>query len=157
MVGFGYFFYSASNLTRCVTAFLILALGVCTAVVNRREKRRFGEMSCIRDGESICNFARSFDTRRTDTWVIRAAHQEIQQLLKSFMPNFPVRASDSLLDDLHIALDDIEDLLVDIAARSGYSLDETENNPFYGKIVTVSDLVLFINAQPRMTTVRPSA
>ena len=73
------------------------------------------------------------------------------------MPAFPVRASDLLLKDLHIDSDDIEDLLVDIAARSGYSLDETENNPLYGKINTVHDLVLFINAQPRLTTVRPSA
>jgi hypothetical protein len=92
-----------------------------------------------------------------DTWVIRAAHQEIQQLMKSYVPAFPVRASDLLLDDLHIDPDDIEDLLVDIAARSGHSLDETESNPFYGKINAVRDLVLFINAQPRLATVRPWA
>ena len=156
MVGFGYFFYSSSSLIRVLTAFLILALCVCTAVMNRWEKRRFEGMSRIRDGESICHFARSFDTRHTDTWVIRAAHQEIQQLLKSYMLDFPVRASDSLLDDLHIDSEDVEDLLVDIAARSGHSLAETESNPFYGKINTVSDLVLFINAQPRMTAVRLS-
>jgi len=157
MVGFGYFFYSSSRLIRVLTAFLILALCVYTAVMNRREKRRFEGISRIRDGESICKIARSFDTRHTDTWVIRAAYQEIQQLLKSYMPDFPVRASDSLLDDLHIDSEDVEDLLVDIAARSGHSLAETESNPFYGKINTVSDLVLFINAQPRMTAVRLSA
>lgn len=131
----------------------MLALCIYTTVMNRREKRRFVGMGSLRDGESICNFARSFDTRHTDTWIIRAAHQEIQQLLKSYMPDFPVRATDSLLDDLHIDSDDIEDLLVDIAARSGHSLDETQSNPLYGKLNTVSDLVLFINAQPRMRTV----
>jgi hypothetical protein len=157
MVGFGYFFYSSSNLIRVLAAFLILALCVYTAVANRREMRRFQGIGRIRDGESICNFARSFDTRRTDTWVIRAAHQEIQQLLKSYMPDFPVRASDSLLDDLHIDSDDVKDLLVDVAARSGHSLAETESNPFYGKINTVSDLVFFINAQPRITAARQSA
>jgi acyl carrier protein len=73
------------------------------------------------------------------------------------MPDFPVRASDSLLDDLHIDSDDVKDLLVDVAARSGHSLAETESNPFYGKINTVSDLVFFINAQPRITAARQSA
>lgn len=47
------------------------------------------------------------------------------------MPDFPVRASDSLLD-------------------------ETEANPFFGKINTVSDLVLFMNAQPRQAVVKLS-
>jgi hypothetical protein len=157
LVGFGYFVYSLSNVARCITAFLILAFCGYVTVVNKREKRRFEAMSSIRDEESICTFARSFSTRHVDTWVIRAAHQEIQRLMKSYVPAFPVRASDVLLDDLHIDSDDVEDLLVDIAARSGHSLDETENNPFYGKVDTVRDLVLFINAQPRLATVRPSA
>jgi len=157
LAGFGYFMYSSSNTARCVTAFLILAFCFYVSVINRREKRRFEGMCTTRDEESICTFARSFSTRHVDTWVIRAAHQEIQQLTKSYIPAFPVRASDLLLDDLHMDSDDIEDLLVDIAARSGHSLNETENNPFYGKINTVRDLVLFINAQPRLATIRPSA
>jgi hypothetical protein len=77
--------------------------------------------------------------------------------MKSYIPAFPVRASDSLLADLNIDSDDIEDLLVDIATRSGHSLDEAEKNPFYGKINTVRDLVLFVNAQPRLAPIRPSA
>lgn len=157
LVGFGYFVYSSSNMARCITAFLILSFWVYLSAINKREKRRFEGMCSIRDEESICTFARSFSTRHVNTWVIRAAHQEIQQLMKSYIPAFPVRASDSLLDDLHIDSDDIEDLLVDIAARSGHSLDETESNPLYGKIKTVHDLVLFINAQPRLATVRPFA
>jgi hypothetical protein len=152
LAGLGYFVYSSSNMARCITAFLILAFCVHVTVINRREKRRFERMCSIRDAESICTFARSFSTRHVDTWVIRAAHQEFEQLMKSYIPAFPVRASDSLLDDLHLDSEDIEDLLVDIAARSGHSLDETENNPFYGKILTVRDLVLFINAQPQLAT-----
>lgn len=156
-VGFGYVVYSLSNVARCMTAFLILAFCVYVNIVGNRRKRRFEAMCSIRDEESICSFARSFPTRQVDTWVIRAVHQEIQQLMKSYVAAFPVRASDALLDDLHMDSDDIDDLLVDIAARSGYSLDETERNPFYGKVNTVRDLVLFINAQPRLATGRPSA
>jgi hypothetical protein len=114
-------------------------------------------MSRLRHGESICTFARSFDNRHTDTWVIRAAHQELQQLLKSYVPHFPVRASDSLLQDLHMEDDDVEELIAEIASRSGHSLDETESNPFFGNIHTVSDLVLFINAQPHVAAIQVSA
>lgn len=157
MVGLGYFVYSSSNTARCITAFLIIAFSIHVTVINRREKRRFERMCSIRDEESICTFARSFSTRQVDTWVVRAVHQEIQQLITSYIPAFPVRASDSLMGDLHIDSEDIEVLLVDIAARSGHSLDETENNPFYGKINTVGDLVMFMNAQPQLAAVRPSA
>jgi hypothetical protein len=157
LAGFGYFVYSSSNTARCGTAFLILAFCVWVTVVSKRDKRRIEGICVTRDGESICTFARSFSTGHVDTWVIRAAHQEIQQLMKSYIPAFPVRASDSLFDDLHIDSDDIEDLLIEIAARSGHALDETEKNPFYGKINTVRDLVLFVNAQPRLATIRPSA
>ena len=157
LAGFGYFVYSSSNTARYATAVLILAFCVWVAVINKREKRRLEGMCSTRDEESICTFAQSFSNRHVDTWVIRAAHQEIQQLMKSYISAFPVRASDSLLDDLNIDSDDIEDLLVDIATRSGRSLDETEKNPFYGKINTVRDLVLFVNAQSRLSTIRPYA
>jgi acyl carrier protein len=157
LAGFGYFVYSSSNTARYATVVLILAFCVWVAVINKRGKRRLEGICSTRDEESICAFAQSFSTRHVDTWVIRAAHQEIQQLMKSYVSAFPVRASDSLLDDLNIDSDDIEDLLVDIATRSGHSLDETEKNPFYGKMNTVRDLVLFVNAQQRLATIRPSA
>ena len=31
-----------------------------------------------RDGDSICEFARSFDVKVVDTWVIRAVYEELQ-------------------------------------------------------------------------------
>jgi hypothetical protein len=153
MVGLGYFVYSSSNLVRYVTAILVFAFCGYAAVINRRERHRFEAMASTREKESICGFARSFNTRQTDTWVIRAAHQELQLFLHSYVPGFPVRASDSLLHDLRLDSEDLEDLLLDIAARSGRSLHKPESNPYYGNVLTVSDLVLFINAQPRIMTV----
>lgn len=145
-----YLAYSASDLGRYVIVFFAMAFGCHTFVMNKREKRRLQLMASSREGESLCSFARSFKTRQTDTWVIRAAHQEIQQLLHSYLPHFPVRAFDSLLDDLHLDADDVEDLLRDIAARSGRALKNAERNPYFGKVITVADLVLFINEQPRI-------
>jgi hypothetical protein len=103
-----------------------------------------------RRGESICAFARSFDAREVDTWVIRAVYEEIQSELADAAPNFPVRASDLLLEDLLEDSDDLDMSVVPkVAKRTGRSLDEHLENPHFGKVRSVGDLVLFINAQPR--------
>ncbi|WP_298401943.1 hypothetical protein [Janthinobacterium sp.] len=146
-VGFGYFIYASSARILGVTGTLICVFYVWTIVLNRREKHRLQTLACAREGESICHFARSFDKRKTDTWIIRAAHQELQVFLRPFVA-FPVRASDSLTGDLGLDVDDVEDLIVDVALRAGRSLEQTERNPYYGKVRTVSEVVLFVNAQP---------
>jgi hypothetical protein len=69
--------------------------------------------------------------------------------LVSVHPQFPVRASDRLQK---VLIDDPDDLdmaiAYEIAERTGRSLDAHEANPYFNKVVTVSDLVLFFNAQP---------
>ncbi len=146
-VGFGYFMYASSARVLGVTVTLVCVFYILTTVLNRREKHRLQTLVCAREGESICHFARSFDKRKTDTWIIRAAHQELQVFLRPFVA-FPVRASDSLTGDLGLDVDDVEDLIVDVALRAGRSLEQTERNPHYGKVRTVFDVVLFVNAQP---------
>lgn len=147
-VGAGCFVYYSSAPVLYIAALLVCVFCCFSIVLNRRELHRLELLANSRPGESICNFARSFDKRLTDTWVIRAAYQEIQLLLRSHMAAFPVRASDSLLVDLRIDPEDVEDLLRDIAERSAHTLVRVEENPLYGKVNTVMDLVLFINAQP---------
>lgn len=151
LVGCGYFIYLSSPLVRYMTGAVICSIWGYTIVLNRRTTLRLELLARSRIGESICEFARSFDTQATDTWVIRAAHQELQAVLHSYMPSFPVRASDLLLADLALDIDDLEDLLQDVAERSSRSLDKTEENPHFGKLNTVMDLVLFINAQPKIS------
>ena len=47
--------------------------------------------------------------------------------------------------------DDVDlSLAPDIAQRAGRSLDDTSRNPYFAKVHTVKDLVLFFNAQPRV-------
>ena len=59
---------------------VIVLAGSCllAAIVarnKRRTKRHFTELARARAGQSICEFSRSFDTRETDTWVIRAVYE----------------------------------------------------------------------------------
>jgi len=101
-----------------------------------------------RGEEGICAFARSFDCRKVDTWIIRAVFEELQEELGQPRP-FPLRASDRLVEELGIDLEEIDMTHVPaIAARTGRSLDRCHTNPYWGQVRTVSDLVHFFDAQP---------
>lgn len=156
-VGFGYLLYSASTFARCMIAMACCAAWCHGAAVTKREKRRYEALAGSRQGVSICEFARSFDARQTDTWIMRATYQELQQWLQPYVTAFPVCASDRLSADLHLEADDVDDLLQEIAARSGRSLEKAEDNPWYGSVHTVKDMVAFINAQAATSRRQASA
>jgi hypothetical protein len=119
----------------------IFAILGCLATVedNRRVRRLAVERAC----ESICTFARSFDYRNIDTWIIRAVFEEIGE------SRFPIRAEDRLTADLRIDPDDLEDLVEAIAERTGRPLENVEDNPLFGKVATVRRVVEFFTHQPR--------
>lgn len=117
-----------------------LALVAAEWVAGRRRAQR---IAVARSGESICAFARSFERREVDPWVIRATYEQLVTTC-----GFPVRADDHFERDLCIGDEDLDFEAMDIAKRSGRSLDRAEANPLFGKIKTVRDLVLFLNHQP---------
>jgi len=118
------------------------------AISAKRNGRRLRALASSRDGESICQFARSFDVRSTDTWVIRAVYEETQAELGSDHANLPLRASDRFTE-LGIDHDDLDmDLVPSVSDRTGRSLDNPKANPYFGKVETLADLVMFFNAQP---------
>ena len=41
----------------------------------------------------------------------------------------------------------MDDLLPEVAGRAGYSLQQPESNPLFGRVQTVGDLVKFITLQ----------
>lgn len=130
-------------------AFIGLTLIIATIgwVLNAVEKRRQQRMAAERREESICSFVRTFDCRTTDTWIIRAVFEEITAYVR-----FPIRADDRLEDDLKIDPDDVDDLAEAIAQRTRRPLDHCEQNPLYGKVKTVGELVGFFVHQPRRST-----
>jgi hypothetical protein len=126
-----------------------VGLAAFTALWNRRLRSQLKRLAAERPGETVCEFARSFDVRSTDTWIIRAVYEELQEYLKSSAPSFPIRADDSLKIDLKIDGDDLEeDIVPRIGERTGRSLSDPSLNPFYRDLDTVRDLVRFLNAQP---------
>lgn len=129
----------------------LLALGSLGAVLSRREALRLARMAQDRAGESICQFVRSIDCRRVDTWVVRAVYEELQRSL-SVAVAVPLRVTDHLQRDLRLDADDLDDLVVDMAQRARRSLADSSANPLFGKVTTVGELVEFLQAQPRLPT-----
>jgi hypothetical protein len=132
----------------CASAIVLWGLVTVSDWLN---EKHFARLMRARAGESICQFARSFDCRSVDTWVVRAVYEELQAGLALQGMRLPVRVTDRLQKDLRLDADDLDLLLVpDIAQRAGRELSCTQDNPFYGKVTTVGDLVHFLNAQPRL-------
>lgn len=128
---------------------------VLSFALSRLEKQRLQRIADSRSEESICQFARSFDSRTVDTRIIRAVYEELSAYLDSRASPFPLRASDQLLHrkGLNIDEDDLNDLVLIIAQRAGRSVENTQDNPFYGKVNTAADLVNFLAAQPEQPPV----
>lgn len=113
-----------------------------------RESRHMARLAGQRQGESICQFARAFAWRQVDTWVIRAVYESLHGYLGG---QLPIRADDRLKQDLRLDDDDLElDLLEEMARLSGRSLERTTGNPWFDRVNTVRDLVLFLDQQPRL-------
>jgi len=117
-----------------------------TVIFNLIEARRIRRLAEGREGETICQFARSLDYRRLDTKIIRAVYVGLQVFMG---PDFPLRASDDFDQTLRIDWEDLDDLAEEIAKRCGRSIGCWESNPFYGKVATVADLIEFLSALPQ--------
>ena len=103
-----------------------------------------------RKNEDIGTFTRSLDYRNIDTWIIRSTYEEISHELGFRNKSLPIRISDDLEKDLELDDEDLFYIYNRIVARVGISNKETEKNPYYGKVETVKDLILFLNAQPKL-------
>jgi hypothetical protein len=61
----------------------------------------------------------------------------------------PLRPADRLWEDLWIDPEDwVDDLMPAVAGQAGYSLQQPESNPWFGRVQTIGDLVNFITLQP---------
>jgi hypothetical protein len=117
--------------------------------------RHFRRLLSERPGEDIGTFARAFDRRTQpfDPWVVRAVWDALVPYVVCGGRKVPVplRPSDRLFEDLRIDPEDTEfELIEEIATRSRHSLNNLENNPFFGEMETVGDLIHFISLQPRV-------
>ncbi|GAB4187675.1 MAG: hypothetical protein Tsb002_13160 [Wenzhouxiangellaceae bacterium] len=129
----------------------IIILVIVSGIIDHfKTEKYFAEICKDRDGLSICEFAREFDPKIVDTWIIRAVYEQLQDALPTTM-RVPVMASDNLVDTLMIDNEDLElGLIIEVAQRTGRSIEDCEHNPYYSKVTTARNLVLFFNHQARI-------
>jgi hypothetical protein len=126
----------------------IAVFTVVVVIEEHRFRAHLREVAGTRKGESICSYARALPVRELDSWVVRAVFEQLQALILGRCPSFPIRPSDRLYKDLKVDPDDVDwQLAVEIAQRTGRSLRDCRANPFYGKVVTVEDMIRFFCAQ----------
>jgi hypothetical protein len=115
--------------------------------VHNRYLRR---LASERAGEDIGTFARGFDRRAEpfDPWVVRAIWDALDDYVSFPGGRVPLRPTDRLVEDLGIDPFDLDDLLEEVATRSGHALTHLEANPFFGKVFTVGDFVRSVTHQP---------
>lgn len=130
-----------------VVAGIALLVIVWSAIDRPKLEKHFQKLCEERSGLSICEFAREFDPKVVDTWIIRAVYEQLQAALPT-KKNVPIKAFDGLFDVLMLDEDDL-DLVEEIAQRTSRSLEDYESNPYYGKVTTARNLVLFFNHQAR--------
>ncbi len=116
---------------------------------NKKQKEHYQIQLAKREGKSICEFARYFDCRNIDTWVVRAVYEQLENYMSNDKEAFPILPKDDIFDDLRIDDEDFDlDIVEEIAQRTGRSLENVEANPYYGKVNVVENLVYFFNEQP---------
>lgn len=105
----------------------------------------FRSMKKARPGESITTFAKSFDSK-IDPQVVRAVYEELQ----FYVPYAPLRRTDEMLKDLQINTEDFEqDISANLSKRTGRTLEGFAKNPYFNKLITVQDVVMFFDMQPK--------
>jgi hypothetical protein len=130
---------------------LIVAVGLLYINGAKRHRRKMAALAAAHPAENgICSFARSFDLYQTDSWVVRAVYEELQDYFANLNLRIRIKAEDDLFEDLDIDPDDLDASAIDAATRAGRSTRNWEVNPYYGRVRTVRDLVMFLDAQPRV-------
>ena len=121
-------------------------------LVGRLLDRRLAHLAGERADEDIGTFARAFDRRAPtfDPWVVRAVWDALAPWTEvRGGGRLPLRPTD-VIEELGCVDEDLDDVLREAATRAQHTLNGVEGNPYYGRVVTVADLVALIAHQPRL-------
>ncbi len=127
---------------------ILIVIGSCAAFWHYR---RMCSIALSRSSSDICRYARSFDYRNVDTKIMREVYNHVQEWAGKYegIP-FPVEADDCFDEIYKMDADDLEDIYLGIAQKLGISTENPEANPYWNKVTTVKNLVLFLHNQPKV-------
>lgn len=130
---------------------IIIGLIIAGAIYTIIEHRRMKKIAVERGEPNICEYARSFDYREIDTKILREVWNELQKCLGKLEGKpFPIKADDMFKATYNLDPDDLDEVYWAVADKLGIDTENPENNPYWNKVTSVKNLVLFLHNQPRL-------
>ena len=128
-------------------SFIVIIIFVTYVVQKKKVKRLLKN----RTGD-IQSFIQSFKGYDVDLKVLENVYEMLSDMNSQSSVEFPAMINDDIEDVYGIIGEDLEYYTEQILKSTDRTWDNYENNPYRGTIITVKDLVLFVNAQPLKTT-----
>jgi len=134
-----------------MSVLLFLAATVVLLVISSfLHHRRLSSLAMERGSSDLSTFVRSLDLGDADAEIAREVFAHLQDYLEECQGQpFPVQADDSFRDHYRMDDEDLDDLYSEVAEKLGISTERPEGNPYFEKVETVRDLVLFLNHQAK--------
>ncbi|GAB1257891.1 hypothetical protein NBRC116494_23930 [Aurantivibrio plasticivorans] len=130
---------------------VLLVSGTCVFFWRRlRAPDVEGDLKALRDIRhdlGVDDLQRALAAKGVEEDIVRKVYDLLQQHIPC-EHEVPLQLSDKLHKDLH--LDDDVDLIEEAAQATGRSLSRPKRSPYYGKVTTVENLILFLNYQPKL-------
>ena len=126
-------------------ALIVLLLAFVMTVLYLSARNRRNKMNEERSGVNEDTFVSFLAAYGFDTYIARTTYRYLQEKQRV---SFPIQAADMLDEDLGLDSEDIKESVLDLI-----SLNNRMYQPgiYHSPLVTVEDLVRFIQASPRVT------
>lgn len=134
-----------------VAIYIIIAVLILIIMETIHNHYRMKKIALARGKQDICSYARSFDYRNVDTKIMRLVYEKVQKWAGTYEEQpFPVQCNDDFDTIYRMDPDDLDDIYWEVADELGISTEHAEENPYFGKVNTVKELVLFLHHQPKL-------
>jgi hypothetical protein len=133
-------------MSNCVIYILVTMALLLTGTIWIRYRTR--QIAASRTGEDFDTFRSSFQTAEVPEDILRAVYAVFQQWTSGEVDHFPVRADDNIATIYGMVGEDLERTVLEIIVTCGRHLLPQRDLDHAPLIMTVRDLVLFINMCP---------
>jgi len=127
--------------------YLFVALIIFIIIMSTIGDKKYERLKESRKDWNIGSFAKEFNLKEVDTWVVRAVYEAVYDEVE-----IPIKADDDIDKDLRIDMGDLgfDEILINVSQRTGRVL--TEESVAYNdieNITSIRDLVYFFNGLQR--------
>ncbi|WP_415896030.1 hypothetical protein ACMXYQ_07065 [Neptuniibacter sp. PT34_22] len=128
--------------------YVIGVIVILMLILGTFEHIRMQRLSGERGEVDVCKYAKSFDYRSVDTKIMREVWNELHLWLGKYDGKaFPIKTEDKFEDTYNMDPEDLDDIYLAIADRLGINTENPQKKPYFNKVTSVKNLVLFLHHQ----------